>query len=153
MADPTVLKFTMTIPVLERLIGGDSAVEVELRKSIVQEFTKRHLVAVANELKGSIEAERDRLFNQILLDTTVPGGWGQRELSLESKVLVKKCISSQIESLVHEWVEKAVQKEFDLRMPDLSVMVERHIRLVVDNLVRQKLKAGSNLVAKITLDT
>jgi hypothetical protein len=33
---------------LERLIGGDSEVEVESRNSVVQKFAETHLKAIAN---------------------------------------------------------------------------------------------------------
>lgn len=36
-----------SLDALERLIGGDSTVEVEIRNSIVQEFAKRHLKSIA----------------------------------------------------------------------------------------------------------
>jgi hypothetical protein len=42
-----------SLEALERLIGGDSEVELEIRNNIVQEFTKKHLKALVNE--GSIQ--------------------------------------------------------------------------------------------------
>lgn len=39
-----------SLEALERLIGGDSEVEIEIRNSIVQEFTKKHLKALVNEI-------------------------------------------------------------------------------------------------------
>jgi FKBP-type peptidyl-prolyl cis-trans isomerase (trigger factor) len=39
----------LTLPALERLIGGDTEIELALRKQIVQEFATRHLKAVVNE--------------------------------------------------------------------------------------------------------
>ena len=37
-----------SVEALERLIGGDNQMEIEIRSSIVQEFTKRHLKDLAN---------------------------------------------------------------------------------------------------------
>ena len=34
---------------LERLIGGDSELEIEIRNSVVQDFTKKHLKPIATE--------------------------------------------------------------------------------------------------------
>ena len=42
-----------SLAALERLIGGDTEVELEIRNSIVQEFAKKHLKAIVNE--GSIQ--------------------------------------------------------------------------------------------------
>lgn len=44
---------------LERLIGGDTELEIEIRNNIVQEFTKRHL-------KGLVETET---IKQAITDT------------------------------------------------------------------------------------
>jgi ribulose bisphosphate carboxylase small subunit len=35
---------------LERLIGGDTELEIEIRNSVVQDFAKKHLKSVAKEL-------------------------------------------------------------------------------------------------------
>lgn len=36
-----------SLEALERLIGGDTEVEIDIRNSVVQEFTKKHLKAIA----------------------------------------------------------------------------------------------------------
>jgi len=38
-----------SVEALERLIGGDTETEIEIRNSVVQQFAKRHLKAVAQE--------------------------------------------------------------------------------------------------------
>jgi len=38
-----------SLAALERLIGGDSNVELEIRENIVQEFAKKHLKPLAND--------------------------------------------------------------------------------------------------------
>ena len=39
-----------SVEAVERLIGGDETMELSLRNSIVQEFAKRHLKAIANDV-------------------------------------------------------------------------------------------------------
>ena len=36
-----------SLEAVERLIGGDTEVEIEVRNSVVQEFAKKHLKAVS----------------------------------------------------------------------------------------------------------
>lgn len=43
-----MVRLTLDLPALERLIGGDSDVEVELRQGVVASFAKRHLKEVIN---------------------------------------------------------------------------------------------------------
>lgn len=39
----------LDVPALERLIGGDTEIEVELRKGVVEAFAKHHLTAVLKD--------------------------------------------------------------------------------------------------------
>ena len=39
-----------SLKALERLIGGDNELEIEIRNSIVQEFTKKHLKSIYNDI-------------------------------------------------------------------------------------------------------
>lgn len=48
-----------SLEALERLIGGDTDIEIEIRNNIVQEFTKKHLKAIVNE--GTIKRVADNL--------------------------------------------------------------------------------------------
>ena len=43
-----------SLEALERLIGGDTQLEIDLRNSIVQEFSKKYLKAVAAELAETL---------------------------------------------------------------------------------------------------
>ncbi len=49
---------------LERLIGGDSQLEIELRNSIVQEFAEKYLKAVANS--EVIDSKLEKLKNGLI---------------------------------------------------------------------------------------
>lgn len=42
------MKLYLSVDALERLMGGDSEAEIRVRNSVVQEFARRHLKAVAN---------------------------------------------------------------------------------------------------------
>ena len=42
------MKIQLDTKALERLIGGESEIEVELRNSVVQEFAKKHLKPLVN---------------------------------------------------------------------------------------------------------
>lgn len=63
-----------SLKALERLIGGDSEIEIEIRNSIVQEFTKRYLKALVTEdhiktLRTELDIELKRAKDQIQKET------------------------------------------------------------------------------------
>ena len=43
------MKVSLTLPALERLIAGDTAIEVEIRQQIAEQFAKRHLKTILND--------------------------------------------------------------------------------------------------------
>jgi hypothetical protein len=47
MSDKVVIQ--LNLPALERLLGGDSAMEIELRHQVAEEFAKKHLKAILND--------------------------------------------------------------------------------------------------------
>jgi len=58
-----------SLEALERLIGGDSEVEVELRTAIVQDFAKRHLKGIiTKEVLDKIVVDFRGTFKSYLLD-------------------------------------------------------------------------------------
>lgn len=71
-----------SVEALERLIGGDTETEVEIRNSVVQNFADRQLRAVANS--ATLKDACDRL-------------------SAELKSQAAKFISSQIASFQENW--------------------------------------------------
>jgi len=60
-----------SLEALERLIGGDTQVEIEIRNSIVQEFTKKYLKALVNEtiasevIKEALRQARNSLMSEL----------------------------------------------------------------------------------------
>ena len=57
---------------LERLIGGESEVEMDIRASIVDAFCKKHLKSIANEefVKRMAEAVKTEINGKLLVEYT-----------------------------------------------------------------------------------
>lgn len=128
-----------SVEALERLIGGDTDVEIEIRNSIVQEFTKKHLKSLAttptiNEVATLISEE----LKGIVLDST-KDAWGGTKYELNPEMKDK--------------VRMQAKKVLD---SELSVIVEEEVQLlglgfnatVRDNLI-VKLQGSFNRVLKI----
>lgn len=69
-----------SLDALERLIGGDTEMEIDIRGTIVQEFAKKHLKGVADEAFIKNEADaikefvRTNMFSKVGYNTTLAPG-------------------------------------------------------------------------------
>jgi len=54
------MKVSLTLPALERLIAGDTEIEVEIRQQIAENFAKRHLKTILNDATWQAAAKEWR---------------------------------------------------------------------------------------------
>lgn len=92
-----------SLEALERLIGGDSAVEIEVRNNIVQEFTKKHLKALAEK---HTDAEIKKIVEQMLFKSN---SYGKLNIL---KPEIAEVVNSQLEVMVNEQVAKVTSEYF-----------------------------------------
>ncbi len=85
------LRLTLTTAAVERLIGGDTEVEMDLRQAIVAEFTRRHLGPLLNSpefqkvvtaYNETIQAEAAKAFGELKRDKS----WGPFRYELAPEV-------------------------------------------------------------------
>lgn len=134
---------------LERLIGGDTAVEVEIRNNIVQDFTNKYLKGLMNsstiqnivgryhqDIRKSVQEEVEKNFGK-------PNAfYSSVELNPEIKAAIKKEIENNFSALV----DKAVKEKFS----DIEKHIQQSVNLAVDyqigvkvrELVKQKIEAA-----------
>lgn len=112
------MKIVLNVQTLERLIGGDTEIEVELRKNIVHEFSKRHLSAVAKEVMGDVTTAKEAIFTQVLagMGAVKIATWGDERFRLSTeardiiKVQIKQAIVETVNATVKEvWAEMRPQ--------------------------------------------
>lgn len=135
------MKLVLTVPALERLIGGDTEVEVELRKSIVQEFSKRHLTAVAKEVYNDIEAAKALIKEQVLreMGAVKLEAWsgGRYKLTSECTTAIKVSVMD----VIHEAVAAAAKEAWVEFRPQilerLTKAYEREALAVIKEQVRK----------------
>jgi len=112
MSNPVKLQIN-SLEALERLIGGDSQLEVELRNSVVQEFTNRHLKGVANQINTSqIIKNIEESIKQYItahfgtLDKDI---YGRYINSVTLNGVVKEAITKHIQEVFPVIIKDAVQ--------------------------------------------
>lgn len=119
-----------SLDALERLIGGDSEVEIEIRNSIVQEFTKKYLKSVAEKVLDSevavftkgIKATFQQQAQDAIGEMKNPGFYSQtftptenfkRVIKEEANKAVSKEITSVIDARITEMVKQGIEEQID----------------------------------------
>lgn len=144
---------------LAALIGGDSAIEVELRHGVVEEFARHYLKAVASEdaFKKAITGTADSIREQ--LENTVKNGLeqigcrivqartGKYQVELPTVVInqirdeVNRQITQSIASVVQRSVQDAVDAFNDKQAELITKEVTARLAGVVCNTVCQQVRA------------
>lgn len=99
-----------SLEALERLIGNDNELEIELRSSIVQDFTKKHLKALALDpvIQKTGEAIKQEFLNR-LTETYKPQGSYYNQIKLSSEGL--KLVDLHVEQKLNELISTAVSNK------------------------------------------
>ena len=105
-----------SVEALERLIGGDAEVEFEIRNSVVQEFTKKHLKALAEQMLyqpalNTMKAEMEQ-FISTRFGTFANAGYA-------SKFILNDRIQAQIKSEVSGIVAGICRRELIAKSNEL----------------------------------
>ena len=129
-----------SLEALERLIGGDTKLEIEIRNSIVQEFTKKYLKSIVNT--EIVKAAHSSIIKE--LQTTifeqVKVGWNNTYVLTEP---YKQIIKNQAEELV----QKAIIESAD------SVANYDEIRVTVYKRLQDQIKWIDDGLSKETIET
>lgn len=102
-----------SVAALERLIGGDSALELELRKSVVVEFSRRHL--------GEVVADA-----------------GVRKAIHDLGLVIQQSIANEIASYKLDWNNRATEIKFQ---PEIEAKVKKLAKDTFDKLLGEYLSA------------
>lgn len=103
-----------SLEALERLIGGDSELEIDIRNSVAQAFAKKHLKRIiSEEMLDKIKNDVDRELRDDLFNKDVPGkSWLYGTIKNDLKREIKKAVESEVKSIIHDEIRDAMDKEF-----------------------------------------
>ena len=125
-----VLKLQLTGDALERMLGGDTELEIDIRQCIAEEFAGRYLKQVANT--AGVQALKNELVSAIQSMIYEPrtSSWG------------KPIVTAQVKATLSELAKEAVAAELnvdnltrDMRCQVLDL--QRQVKLQADNTVKE----------------
>jgi len=123
-ANRSVLKLQVTAAALDRLIGGDTEFELELRQQIVQKFAEKHLKGVLSEkvlkefneiwnkgLDASIREIGQELFEKSVNGVGGSLSSGQEKAGWDFKALVRDSLMSLIRGTFHKEMDQYLERQ------------------------------------------
>jgi hypothetical protein len=136
-----------SLAALERLIGNDNELEMEIRQSVVTDFTKKHLKGFADTViqntKGAILTQvNDHIKQQLNLH--FPQRFYDKSPQLGAKL--KEEISLAVESFIQETIRESIKKALS------GEQIESFVQSYVDRVVQAKIKGEVNQQVSKRLD-
>lgn len=148
------MKIELTLPALERLIGGDTEIEVALRRQIVEEFAKRHLKVVADEACYQTALQNAKHYvDEVAKETfdieniTTSHLWPTVGSRLQS--LIRNLVEQQAQKIVDEVLMKTIEYQKKYWSDEVSRAVkkeiDRQIEREIEEGIRKRLEVASQL--------
>ena len=132
-----------SLDALERLIGGDTEVEIEIRNSIVQEFVKKHLKALVNHslVVEAVGKAMNEVRGEFLTVSSV-SGWS--EPVMRSRVLeeFKAKMRDEAQKELSSIVANAVSAS--KRIHVINMEIHRSSQWILDQLAPEILEERLN---------
>lgn len=140
-----------SLEALERLIGGDTNTEINIRNSVVQEFSKKHLKHVIDlNMQHTIG---NAIQQELLEEFFTPASIRHRSFILEdhAKAKIKAQLTPMVHSIVQQIIlemleEKTIKEIITTRLNAavdtlekslLPEEIEKRFKLLVDKKVRE----------------
>jgi hypothetical protein len=127
---------------LERIIGGDTKVEIEVRTSIVAEFVKKYLKGIANETIVA-QASRDA---HLMASEAAKHAYAeifdakQYGKPITVAEAYKRAIELQVDKTFRKIANEAVEKAYDDFREGLDGAIDRRIASLTSAVVDEKIK-------------
>lgn len=146
-----------SLAALERLLGGDTAVEIEIRSNIVQEFAKKHLKAVASSdavlvaldaTKAAIIREAEQKLDASLatFQQDYYGNISKLQLKPEIVAEIRRQVAAQVDAQILKTVLALIEEKFT--QVNLEDMVKRRVDYYTGELINDRVKGRLETLKK-----
>jgi len=142
-----------SLAALERLLGGETQLEIGLRHSVVQAFAEKHLKAIAKDpgfsarTKAISEQVSESLTKQVRetvdrhLGTVIQDRWDGRKIGIKLHPPVQQDLETKACDAVRAAIDAAVTKSQDTWLPKIEASVQSRIDRNIEALVNQRVDA------------
>jgi hypothetical protein len=133
---------------LERLIGNDTEVEIDIRNSVVQKFAEKHLKPIANAdgFNNMLNSLRREINKQVQekcekeIATFKTNYYGVSDVKLRPEIIteIDWRVKAVIESNIQAAVEEAVKKHMD--EASIQKRINAKMEYYTDDLIRNEVR-------------
>ena len=118
------MRLELNLPALERLIGNDTELELNLRRNIVNEFAKRHLKSLVDEdMFHKACAEARCIVNEAAKNVFDIENLASNHVYPVASGRLKKMVEDYTSTIVDEFVRSKINK----RIEDLNGYWEKYV--------------------------
>ena len=140
-ATPVSVVVQLNRPALDRLLGGDSKLEVELRHQVVEEFAKHHLKALLTDdlfkkFQGTVVAHLETVLKQQVGEM----GWDYNFKAF------RPTIQDKVHKVIWEYVNLAAQSAVEKVIPDTVARLQKEAE---ERVTRYELKLMGQVTEKV----
>jgi predicted DNA-binding protein len=142
-----------SLEALERLIGGDSELEIEVRNNVVQDFAKKHLKGIAATIVGpmfrdiherSLKDFAETFRNEYGLETFVEkDGWNKSKTSIrltkETKETLAQLIKNSAATQMREIIAEETNKIVELYLRRIPGEVQKSVDMYIKSEVQRQI--------------
>lgn len=138
-----------SLEALERLIGGDSEVEIDLRNSVVQDFAKKHLkvLATAQLIQTTGKAVADEFTKDFF--ELEKGSWGKFIMTPKTREILKEQVQSSVESEIREIVREML--DISKTKEQIKKALENAEKWILEDLAKENLAHRLNRMVEARL--
>lgn len=153
---PTKIQIN-SLQAIERLIGGDTETEIEIRRSIVLEFVKSHLwkllsedsikkqiEKISNQVSERVQAEVDLAAMRCMVAHTDFAPTLNRHWKSEISNFAQQSVQSLVRSAIDSAVKLAIADAMEDIQKQVNSAVAHNIKYQVETAVRERVKAAMN---------
>lgn len=135
------MKLTLNTESLERLIGGDTQIEFEIRQQIADEFAKRHLKSLINtEAMKSIESELMANLTNIIRFDSQTNEYKVKIKELCTSFVASECRNFLDSSDVWQTMKNRVDEAANYIVSELQeAILTKRIDKLVDERIKERL--------------
>lgn len=132
-----------SLEAINRLIGGDTELEIQVRNTVIQAFADKYLKSLANSdaFKGELNYISEGIIKESIKKNVITAGLnGRIATALNNSVAIveRECKDETLVKEVRERIDKAINKAVSKITEELSnaILTKR-----IDKLVDEKIKA------------
>lgn len=151
-----MIKIQIGLEALAALIGGDTEVEMEIRNGIVQEFTRRYLKGIAQDL---IQVHGRTLVSEILKDEIGTTTGYSTALAQSFKAKIKEQVALNANQIVREEVNNLrtglynfVNAQFKELTNKIELLVQGEVPLAVNSKIKEEVQKRLKEISAAVLE-